>query len=129
MGRDTHFLWHTAKIRISCWEKINHSNCPNSVRFCDIYVRPGDQESFLENHGNSVRLGRSALWGMGRSDRLKHGCGAVGTKCSGPVRPHTIGKTRCGHYAHIVGGHAVSQTNSLLRLSKVRVSHLVYPGG
>ena len=30
------------------------------MRFCDISVRPGDRAPFLETHGNSVRLGRSA---------------------------------------------------------------------
>ena len=42
--RDTHFFLDTPKIRISCWKIKDHSNCPNSVRFFYISVRPGDQE-------------------------------------------------------------------------------------
>ena len=37
----------------------------NSVRFCNISLRPGDHAPFLETHGNSVRLGRSGLGGGG----------------------------------------------------------------
>ena len=37
----------------------DQSNSLNSVRFCNISVRPGDHVPFLETHGNSVRLGRS----------------------------------------------------------------------
>ena len=32
----------------------------NSGRFCNISVKPGDHAPFLETHGYSVRLGRSA---------------------------------------------------------------------
>ena len=38
------FTLDTAKIRISCCKIKYHSNCPDSVRFCNISVRPGDQE-------------------------------------------------------------------------------------
>ena len=46
VGRDTHFWLDTPEIRISCWsgKTKNHSNCPHSVRFWNISVRPGDQE-------------------------------------------------------------------------------------
>ena len=41
-------------------EKLkDQSNSLNSVRFCNISVRPGDHAPFLETHGISVRLGRS----------------------------------------------------------------------
>ena len=60
VGRDTHFFWvRYANNKDFLLKKINHSNSPNPVRFCDISVRPGDQEGFLETHGNSVRLARS----------------------------------------------------------------------
>ena len=35
------------------------SNSLNSVRFCNISLKPGDHARFLETHGNSMRLGRS----------------------------------------------------------------------
>ena len=41
-------------------EKLkDQSNSLNSVRFCNISVRPGDHAPFLETHGISLRLGRS----------------------------------------------------------------------
>ena len=42
--RDTHFFVRYGKNKDFLLKKNNHSNCPNSVRFCDISVRPGDQE-------------------------------------------------------------------------------------
>ena len=71
---ETHiFFTYTPKIRISCWKIKYHSNWPNSVRFCNISVRPGDQEWFLETHGNSVRLGRSGFVEMTRESWLPSG--------------------------------------------------------
>ena len=44
VGRDTHFLLDTAKNKHFLLTTKNHYNCPNSVIFWDISVRPGDHE-------------------------------------------------------------------------------------
>ena len=52
-----HPLGFTPKACFFC-RKIQ--DLSNSVRFCNISVRPGDHAPFLETHGHSVRLGMSA---------------------------------------------------------------------
>ena len=69
-GADFRSLWspsleftpNTSRIhmkRFFCWKIKDQSNSLNSVRFCNISVRPGDHAPLLETHGSSVRLGRS----------------------------------------------------------------------
>ena len=41
-------------------EKKNQSNSLHYVICCNITAEPGDHAPFLETHGNSVTLGRSA---------------------------------------------------------------------
>ena len=56
---DSHqnLLGFTPKACFLC-RKIEDQS--NSMRLCNISARPGDHAPFLETHGNSVRLGRSA---------------------------------------------------------------------
>ena len=65
---DQHFLdshqnplGSTTKACFFYRKLYDQSNSLNSVRFCNISVRPGDHAPFLETHGNSVRLGRSVI--------------------------------------------------------------------
>ena len=56
----TKIVSHSHQKHVFCRKIWDQSNSLNSVRCCDISVRPGDRAPFLETHGSSVRLGRSA---------------------------------------------------------------------
>ena len=69
------------------------------MRFCNISVRPGDHAPFLETHGNSVRLGRSANGSSYHSEEvhLPTGVRSLGhTADSLDHKPDSLGHTAHG---------------------------------